>query len=117
MNEAVRELLGNALAAVQPVRESLAKIEAEIEVREEELKSLRQARSQVTKVLALLDPAWPNTEPRRQKKSSGSSNISDKEVERILGHIRDMNGHSDGPFNARELSDLIGTHQTTIHKA
>lgn len=77
MNENIQGLLGNVLAAVQPVRDSLAKIEEEITEREAELSALRTARSQAKKVLAIIDPQAAKPERKRAARGTNPERITE----------------------------------------
>ena len=98
--------------AVLPISRELNVIEERIAEYEAELGTLRVLRTRGRKLLAVLDPSAE--QPKREKRG-GFRPISDEQVEKILGDIRNLNGG--GTFTSPSVSELTGIHTTTISKA
>ena len=90
--------------AAGPIRSKLAALELEIESREQELRDLRQLRSNAQRVLYVLDPdsrptqSKPGPKPRSQK-----ANIAAARVDAVEAWLREHVG-PDGAFSAAGLA-------------
>lgn len=98
--EQVQEAMAEIVA---PLREQLAKIEREIQIREDDLVELRKWRTKVTRMLANVDPGFTaKTKPKPKSKLPSDYTISEQRVQAITDYLR---AHANGqPFTVPGLT-------------
>ena len=107
-----------ALAAtIEPLRNLMAAIEAEITEREAELVTLRKRRTETGRALTSLDPRWSaerkKAKPRKPSNIGGQARISQARLDRVVAEMQAFNGQA---FNAGDISERTDLHITTVHK-
>ena len=120
-NNLVEEVHRQMVALVEPLREQVSKLDAEIANRESEVKVLRAARREAAGALRLLDPQ--PVQPKA-KKNGGKSvgGIAPATLQAITDWLRERKDelNIDGGFRANavaERDDYTATSRATFQKA
>lgn len=95
MSDQIQRVDAAIAAAVRPVLEELAELERQIEAKELELTTLKDARTRAKKIAHLLDPEQPpgkgqktNRKPAKPgTKSSSDYNIKEETVEKVYAYL------------------------------
>lgn len=100
---------------LQPLRDEMARVEAEIGEHEKTLVELRKTRTSLGHALRGLDPQWAaNHKPKRRKGGGHSYGVSEERLEAFLEVARErFDGQT---LTVTGMSEALGLHETTVSK-
>jgi chromosome segregation ATPase len=96
---------------LEPLKEEMARVEAEIAEAEKRLRGLRQKRTGLGRALAALDPQWAASNSKRKPKNTGKT-ASQTKVDEVAEWIREHKPSE--TFTNHDLSREIPLHSTTV---